>query len=217
MRQDGLGWFLLVIQTARLYIFLLAFQWRQFHPNPIFEQKVMIETLEGVRTAWPSVRTINCNRLSKIVLKASISRPRLDGVALASGWLHFFWTTCLTKDSFRTGTPHRPDGLQLSSHICVRTVLPRRPDGWTWTLDSSRTLNSVQTICHYVRTDAILNSSKFLDTDRRPDRKFSSSGQEHHIVRTVAWDPTSLSWNLHIIFLENWNSFHEACDICNLS
>jgi len=30
------------------------------------------------------VQTINCNRLSKIALKASITRPRLDGVALAS-------------------------------------------------------------------------------------------------------------------------------------
>jgi len=94
-------------------------------------------------------------------------------------------------DSVRTGTPYRPNGLQLSSHIyawdrnpitCrtlngVRTVLPRRPDGCTWTLDSSRTLNSGRTICHYVRTDAILNSLKFLDTDGRPDGKFSLSGR----------------------------------------
>jgi hypothetical protein len=29
---------------------LLAFQWNQFHPNPIFDQKVMIKILEGVRT-----------------------------------------------------------------------------------------------------------------------------------------------------------------------
>jgi hypothetical protein len=153
--------------------------------------QVVYEILEGVRTAWPSVQTINCNRLSKIALKASISRPRSDGVALAFGRLHFCCTTCLTKDSVRTGTPHRPNSLQLSSHICVwdrnpitcrnlngvRTVLPHHPDGCTWTLDSSRTLNSVRTICHYVRTDAILNSSKFLDTDGRPDEKFSSSGR----------------------------------------
>jgi hypothetical protein len=175
----------------RLYIFLLAFQWHQFHPNPIFEQKVMIETIEDVRTAWPSARTINCNRLSKITLKASISRPRPEGVALASGRLHFCCTTCLTKDSVQTGTSHRPDGFQLSSHICVwdrnpitcrtlngvRTVLPRRPYGCTWTLDSSRTLNSIRTIYHYVQTDAILNSLKFLDTDGRSDGKFSSSGR----------------------------------------
>jgi len=35
-----------------------------------------------------------------------------------------------------------------------------------------------------------------------------ASGREHHIVRTVSWDTTSLSWNLHRIFLEhyeNWN------------
>jgi hypothetical protein len=151
----------------------------------------MIEILEGVRTAWPSVRTINCNCLSKIALKASISRLRLEGVALASGRLHFSCTTCLTKDSNRTGTPNRLDSLQLSSHICVcdrnpiacrtmngvQTVLPRRPDGWTWTLDSSWTLNSVRTICHYLRMDAILNSSKFLDTYGRLDGKFSSSGR----------------------------------------
>jgi hypothetical protein len=118
-----------------------------------------------------------------------VGRP--DGVALASGWLYFCYTTCLSKDSVWTGTPHRPDGLQLSSHICVwdsnpitcwtlngvRTVLPRRLDGCTWTLDSSRTLNSGRTICHYVRTDAILNSSKFLDTDGRPNKKFSSFGR----------------------------------------
>jgi hypothetical protein len=42
---------------------------------------------------------------------------------------------------------------------------------------SSRTLKSVRTIYHYVRTDANLNRSKLLDTDGRPDGKFSSSGQ----------------------------------------
>jgi hypothetical protein len=35
------------------------------------------------------IRTVNCNRLSKIALKASTTRPRPDGVALASGQLHF--------------------------------------------------------------------------------------------------------------------------------
>jgi hypothetical protein len=30
-------------------------------------------------------------------------------------------------------------------------------------------------ICHYVWTDAILNYSKLIDTDGRPDEKFSSS------------------------------------------
>jgi len=80
----------------------LYFQWHQFYPNPIFDQKVMIEILEGVWMAWPSVRTINCNRLSKIALKYSISRPRPDCVALASRRLHFWFTTCLTKNSIRT-------------------------------------------------------------------------------------------------------------------
>jgi hypothetical protein len=31
--------------------------------------------------------------------------------------------------------------------------------------------------CHVVQTDATLNSSKLLDTDGRPDGKFSSSKQ----------------------------------------
>jgi len=181
--------FILAFHIIRFYIFLLTFQWRQFHPNPIFEQKVMIKILESVQTAWPSVRTINCNHLSKIALKASISRLHPDGVVLASGRLHFFCTN--TKDSVQTGTPHRPDGLQLSSHICVwyrnpiacrtlngvRMVLPRLLDGFTWTLDSSWTLNSVRTICHYVWMDAILNSLRFLDTNGRPNGKFSSSGR----------------------------------------
>jgi hypothetical protein len=49
----------------------------------------MIKIPEGVRTAWPSVQTVNCNLLSKVALKASITRPRPDGVALASRQLHF--------------------------------------------------------------------------------------------------------------------------------
>jgi hypothetical protein len=44
------------------------------------------------------------------------------------------------------------------------------------TLGSSRTLKSIQTICHYVRTDANLNYSKLLGTDGLPNGKFSSSG-----------------------------------------
>jgi len=73
--------------------------------------------------------------------------------------------------------------MQLSSHNCVwdknpitcriqngvQTVLPHRPDGYTWTLDSSRTLKCGRTICHYVRTDANLNILKFLGTDGRPN------------------------------------------------
>jgi hypothetical protein len=42
-------------------------------------------------------------------------------------------------------------------------------------LDSSRTLKSDWTICHYVWTDATLNNSKFLDTDGRPDVIATSS------------------------------------------
>jgi hypothetical protein len=44
-------------------------------------------------------------------------------------------------------------------------------------LKSSRTLNSGRTICHYVRLDATLNSSKLLDTDGGPDGIDMSSGR----------------------------------------
>jgi hypothetical protein len=37
-------------------------------------------------------------------------------------------------------------------------------------------MKSIQTICHYVKTDANLNCSKLLDTDGHPDGKFSSFG-----------------------------------------
>jgi len=81
------------------------------------------------------------------------------------------------------GITHRPDGYRRlpitvswgrNPNACqtlkgIRTVLPHRLDRCIWTLDSSWTLNSVRTICHYVRTDAILNNLKFLDTDGRPD------------------------------------------------
>jgi hypothetical protein len=189
-----------------------------------FESDIWVESydqntrgsLDGL-TERPDIQ-LHC--LSKIALKASITRPRPDGVGLVSGRLHFYCTTCLTKDSFRTGTLHRPDGLQLSSHICVwdrnpitcrtlndvRTVLPRHPDGCTWTLDSSRTLNSVRMIWHYVWKDAILNSSKFLDTDERPDGKFLSSGRMLLTDEHSDGNDTSSGWLLH-----------EACDTCNLS
>jgi hypothetical protein len=179
----------------------------------------MIKILDVVRMAWPSVRTVNCNRLSKIALKTSITTPRPNGVSLASGQLYFCCTTCLTKDSVRMGTPHCADGLQLSSHICVwdrnpitcrtlngiLTVLPRRSDECTWTLDSSWTLNNGGTICHYFRTDAILNSLKFLDTVGRLDGKFSLSGRmmlwqmsvwmEYYVVRTDLADWWASGWN----------------------
>jgi hypothetical protein len=43
-------------------------------------------------------------------------------------------------------------------------------------LDSSRTLQSSRTICHYVRTDATLNSLKLLDSDGRRDDITTSFG-----------------------------------------
>jgi hypothetical protein len=85
---------------------------------------------------------------------------RPDGVALPFRRL-LFPDPCLTWN---------PTTCQTLNG--VRTVLPRRPNGCTWTLNSSWTLNIVRMICHYVRTDAILNSLKFLDADGRPDGKF---------------------------------------------
>jgi len=79
-----------------------------------------------------------------------------------------------------------PDGvdlssgrMQLSSHIRVcegkpnspwtligiRTVLPCRLDRCTGMLESSRTLKSIRTCCHDVRTDATLKGLNLLDTD----------------------------------------------------
>jgi hypothetical protein len=44
-------------------------------------------------------------------------------------------------------------------------------------LDSSPALKSGRTICHYIRTDAILNNSKLLDTNGHPDGIATSSGR----------------------------------------
>jgi len=48
-------------------------------------------------------------------------------------------------------------------------VLPHRPDGCTWTLDSFGTLKNVRMRCWDVQTDASLNSSNLVDTDGHPD------------------------------------------------
>jgi hypothetical protein len=95
------------------------------------------------------------------------------------GWLNFVCTTCLMKESVRTETPYRLDGcncfpitvsetetLLLVEHwMASGRYCHVRPNGFTWTLDSSRTLKSGRMICHYVWTNATLNSLKFLDID----------------------------------------------------
>jgi hypothetical protein len=48
----------------------------------------MIKLPEGVRTAGLSVRKVNCNRLSKIALKASITRLRPNGCTSAARNYH---------------------------------------------------------------------------------------------------------------------------------
>jgi hypothetical protein len=60
----------------------------------------------------------------------------------------------------------------------VQTESSHRPNGCTGMPKSSRTLNSGRTIFHYVRKDATLNSSKFLETDRHPDGIATSSGRK---------------------------------------
>jgi hypothetical protein len=62
----------------------------------------------------------------------------------------------------------------------VQTVLPRRLDGCTWTLDSSRTLNSGRTIRYYVRTDYL---EQFEASGHR-----GMFGQKVLIVRTDVAD-----------------------------
>jgi hypothetical protein len=127
--------------------------------------------------------------------------------------------------------------LQLSSHLCVcegnpfkcrtltgvQTVLPHHPDRCIRTLESSWTLKSVWTCCDDVWTDATLNYSKLLDTEKSPDSIPTSSGWMLLInERPDAFIGPSrrkqgvrllLSWNLQRIFLEFWNHLLEACDI----
>jgi hypothetical protein len=140
------------------------------------------------------------------------------------GWTSSAWLALSRITSGREHTSSRL--LQLFSHNCVwdrnpitcrtlnviRTVLSRRSDGYTWTLDASRTLNSVWTICHYIRTNATLNNSKLLDTDGHPNGKFSSSERmmlwqmsvrtEYHVVRTNARERNWLIWILHRVFFK---------------
>jgi hypothetical protein len=90
------------------------------------------------------------------------------------------------------------DACTVESLDCMT----RRPNGCIGTVKSPRTSNSGQTICYYVRTNATLNSSKILDTDGHPDGFASSFGLLDWVVLMETLDPTSLSGNLHIIFLE---------------
>jgi hypothetical protein len=57
--------------------------------------------------------------------------------------------------------------MQLSSHICV----------CKGNLISCRTLISIRTYYHEVRTDATLNCSNLLDIDGHPDGIVMSSGR----------------------------------------
>jgi hypothetical protein len=135
------------------------------------------------------------------------------------------------------GITHCPDGFRRlpitmswvrNPNACqtlndVRTILPRRPDGCTWTLGSSRIRKSVRTICHYVWTDVNLNCSKLLDTDGRPDElcfdKWASGRNTTSFGRMLLTDerPDSIAtssgwltgnwnklpWKLHRIFLKD--------------
>jgi hypothetical protein len=104
----------------------------------------MTKIPEGVRTAWQSVQTVNCNHLSKVTLKVSI------------------------QGRFRTVMPYRPDGCTSAVHhyhIKALSVRTRKVDvrmvelvhaisiyeAWSpgpWRL-TSRRLNLVCTFLHY--------------------------------------------------------------------
>jgi hypothetical protein len=55
--------------------------------------------------------------------------------------------------------------------------------------------------CHIVQTDALLNSLKFLDTDGRPDGKFSSSGRMLLTDERSDGNSTSSGWLVGIRLL----------------
>jgi len=79
-------------------------------------------------------------------------------------------------------------------------------------LKSSRTLNGIQMCYDDVWTNTTLNCSKLLDTDKRLDGNTTSFGWmlltdeclDAPLGRPEGnMDPTSLSWNMHKIFLEH--------------
>jgi hypothetical protein len=83
---------------------------------------------------------------------------------LTSGLLNFVSTTCLMKESVRTGTHIvRTVAAVFSVYVLKRNLL------------TCQTLKNVRTCCWDVRTDATWNSSKLLDTKGRPDENFLSS------------------------------------------
>jgi hypothetical protein len=83
-------------------------------------------------------------------------------------WTSGFWMRYLPYGwASPDGNAHCRDGC---SNLPISVFLKRNPiAGWT--------LSVVRTCCWNVRTDASWSSSKFLDTDGRPDGKFLSSGR----------------------------------------
>jgi len=117
--------------------------------------------------AWPSVRTVNCNRLSKIALKASIPRPRPDGCTSAAWNYHNkAWSVRTLKANVRT--------VELVHAISIYEAWSSGP----WRL-TSRRLNLV---CMFLSNpewcpDGITTSSGqmcwntgiFSNSEERPD------------------------------------------------
>jgi len=60
----------------------------------------MIKILEGIRNAWPTVWTVNCNRLSKIAPKASITRSASRRLGRASEWSSLYLLFVLVKETW---------------------------------------------------------------------------------------------------------------------
>jgi hypothetical protein len=101
--------------------------------------------------------------------------------------LNFVCTTCLIKDSVQTEYHIVRTVAAVFPYLCLRkksfylSNTEGRPNGiatssgrfhrCTWTLDSFGTMKSGRMICHYVWTDATLNSSRLLDTDGGSGRK----------------------------------------------
>jgi hypothetical protein len=117
---------------------------------------------------------------------------------LMSRRLNFVCTTCLMKDSIRTGTHIVQTVATVFPYLCFeQNHFP------------CQTLKPVRPCCWDVRMDASWRSSKLLDTKEGLDGKFSLSGRmmlwqlsvrieyhvfrtNYHVFRTDKRDPISL-------------------------
>jgi hypothetical protein len=131
-----------------------------------------------------------------------------ERVAESSGWLADNEHRPDVMPSYLDGDTETSQSVSISENILfVEYWLTERPDNMALTSGRRQCLS-----VGHCRA-----SGRKVLVVRTDVANWWASGWEHHIVLTVSWDPTSLSWNLHIIFIEHWNSLREACDTCNLS